>query len=56
MTTILALIDVFSSGFRLIEIWTLYFRGAKQLDQELPGFEVALFQSWVIFSKNTTFA
>ena len=56
MTAISALTDIFSSGFRVIEIWTLYFKSTKQLDQNVPGFEVVLFQSWVIFSKNTTFA
>ena len=55
MTTISALIDIFTSGFREMEILTLYFESAKQLDQILPEFEVVLFQSWVNFSKNTTF-
>ena len=55
MTTISALIDIFSSGFREIDIWTLDFKSAKQQDQKLPEFEVVMFQSWVIFSKNTTF-
>ena len=55
MTTISALIDIFTSGFREMEIRTLYFESAKQLDQTLPEFVVVLFQSWVNFSKNTTF-
>ena len=45
MTTISALVDIFTSGFREIEIWTLDFSSAKQLDQTLPEFEVVLFQS-----------
>ena len=56
MTTISALTDIFTSGFQEMEVRTLYFESAKQLDQILPEFEVALFQSWVSFSKNTTFA
>ena len=43
MTTISALIDIFSSSFPVIEIWTLYFKSTKQLDQLLPEFEVVLF-------------
>ena len=55
MITISALINIFTSGFRETEIRTLYFKSAKQLDQTMPEFEVVLFQSWVSFSKNTTF-
>ena len=51
MTTISALIDVFTSGFREMETRILYFESAKQLYQTLPEFEVVLFQSWVNFSK-----
>ena len=45
MTTNSALIDIFTSGFREMEIRTFYFESAKLLDQTLPEFEVALFQS-----------
>ena len=55
MTTISALIDIFTSDFREMEIRNLYFESAKQRDQTLSEFEVVLFQSWVNFSKNTTF-
>ena len=43
MTTISALIDIFTSGFREMEIRSLYFKSAKQLDLTLPEFEVVLF-------------
>ena len=55
MRTISALFDIFTSGLRKIENLTLYFKSAKQLDRSLPEFEMVLFQSWVIFSRNTTF-
>ena len=49
-----ALFKICLNGFHWMKAFLFYFTYAIQLDRSFSEFSYILFQSWVIFSKNTT--